>query len=314
MKAEFYRQLQRLLLEGKSPRLESSLTCLGKERLVWAEGSIGEEVDEPKFVQTLTAPTRLVICGGGHVARALAQSALQVGFAVTVLEDRADLLRAEYFPQGVELKLGDSPELIAHNYGSNPFFAIMTRGHEMDQICLEAVLKGSYGYVGVMGSRRKASITHQRLGELGYTQAVIDAVHIPIGLAIGAETPAEIAVSVTAQLISCRKELGVEAPLDGGLISALDKPPYALVTLVDCKGSTPRGEGARMLVFPDGSIRGTIGGGAGEAMATAQAVDVLNGKKQAQIYTYRMDGSAESVCGGTVQYMIIPVREDDASC
>lgn len=313
MELEFYRTLKALLLAGESPRLESSLEHLGRERLTWAGGSLGEEIAGRSFSQTLTAPTRLVICGGGHVSRALAAAAAQVGFAVTVLEDRKELLERRCFPAGTELRWGEYAELIGGDFGPHPFFAIMTRGHEMDWACLDAVLKRSYGYVGMMGSRRKAAATRQRLLAAGVAAEVINAIHTPIGLAIGAETPAEIAVSIVAQLIQCRKALGVEAPLDNGLIDALDGPPYALVTLVDCQGSTPRGEGARMLVLPDGSIRGTIGGGISEAVATAQALEALN-TGEPGLYSYRMDGSAESICGGTVHYLIIPVKEGDAPC
>lgn len=313
MNVELYRKLKRLLLAGESPRLESSLAEPDRQRLVWAEGSMGEEISGGKFIQTLTAPVRLVICGGGHVARALSVAATQVGFAVTVLEDREEMLQPDYFPAGTQLCWSSYPRLIAENYGPNPFFAIMTRGHEMDQVCLEAVLKRNYGYVGVMGSHRKAELTRQRLAGAGVPQSVIDAIHTPIGLAIGAETPAEIAVSITAELIQCRKALGLEAPLDAAVIDALDKPPYAMVTLVDCQGSTPRGEGARMLVFPDGSTKGTVGGGLFEASAIVQGRRILAADDPAMCFSFQMDGSSGSVCGGVVTYTIVPVKEA-ASC
>lgn len=312
--AGFYQQLKVLLLRGESPRLESSLERPGQERLVWRGGSTGGPLTGKVFAQTLTAPTRLVICGGGHVAQALAHCAAGVGFAVTVLEDRPDFLAPERFPAGTDLRQGDYQTLIGGDFGSAPFFAIMTRGHDMDWLCLETVLRRSYGYVGMMGSRRKAAMTRQRLLKAGVEEAVIDAIHTPIGMAIGAETPAEIAVSIVAQLIACRKGLGVEAPLEQALIDALDKPPFALVTLVECRGSTPRGAGARMLVFADGSTRGTIGGGPCEAGAIRQARQLLSEGAGASIYHYDMSVSAESICGGSVDYIIIPVREGDTPC
>ena len=105
----------------------------------------------------------------------------------------------------------------------------------------------------------------------------------------------------------------LQAPLEPDFISGLDKFPYALVTLVDCQGSTPRAPGARMLVFEDGSIRGTIGGGPSEAEAIRTGLEVLKTGNPG-LFTYRMDGSADSICGGTVQYLIIPVKEDDFTC
>lgn len=313
MRVELYKTLKGLLLSGQEPRLESSLVSPGQERLSWPGGSLGTLPEGPAFAQTLTAPARLVICGGGHVARALAPAARAVGFAVTVLDDRPELLRPELFPPDTDLRSGSFETLLEGDFGPNPFFAIMTRGHLGDWVCLERILNRPHAYVGMMGSRKKAAATRQRLEEQGVDSAVIDSVHTPIGLDIGAETPAEIAVSIVAELIRCRKALGRSAPLDSGLIDALDQPPYALVTLVDCQGSTPREPGARMLVKSDGSIRGTIGGGVSEAAATAQALQALE-RNEPAVGTYRLDGSAGSICGGAVRYLIIPVKERDLPC
>ena len=312
MRAEFYHTLKNLLLAGESPRLVSALSPaeLGKEQLQWDGGALGEKIDGACFEQTLTAPVRLVICGGGHVARALAPAALRVGFAVTVLEDRPDVLAEGDFPPEADLRCGDFPTLLLEgNFPSNAFFAIMTQGHKADWVCLREILRLPHAYLGLMGSRRKIASTREMLEQEGFGAAALDGVHTPIGLAIGAETPAEIAVSITAELIQCRAALGLEQPLDAGLVEAMDTPPYALVTLVDCSGSTPRSEGARMLVYPDGQIRGTIGGGISEAVAKRQAQAALE-QGTAQIGHYALDGSAEAICGGRITYLIIPVKED----
>lgn len=316
MGADLYRALQQLLLAGQNPRLESSLEPdrLGRERLSWSGGSLGELSPGRSFGQTLSAPVRLVICGGGHVSRALAPAAQAVGFAVTVLENRREVLSEGNFPPDTDLRWGEFDRLLQEgNFGPNTFYAIMTRGHREDFVCLSRILKLPHGYVGMMGSRKKVAATRQRLEQEGFSQKLIDSVHSPIGLSIGAETPAEIAVSVVAELIQCRRELGLQAPLEADFIQGLDKFPYALVTLVDCQGSTPRAPGARMLVFEDGSIRGTIGGGPSEAEAIRTGLEVLNTGKPG-LFTYRMDGSADSICGGVVQYLIIPVKEDDFTC
>ena len=118
---------------------------------------------------------------------------------------------------------------------------------------------------------------------------------------------------MVAELIQCRKALGLQAPLEADFIQGLNRFPYALVTLVDCQGSTPRAPGARMLVFGDGSIRGTIGGGPSEADAIRRGMEALKTGRPG-LYIYRMDGSADSICGGVVQYLIIPVKEDDFTC
>ena len=94
MRTEFYEKLRGLLLTGESLTLESSLEPghLGEERLRWSGGTLGALPEGRTFCQTLSAPARLVICGGGHVARCLAPAARAVGFQVTVLENRPEVL------------------------------------------------------------------------------------------------------------------------------------------------------------------------------------------------------------------------------
>jgi xanthine dehydrogenase accessory factor len=312
MNLEFYIKLKALLLAGESPTLVSALSAeeLGKEQLVWQDKTEGEVIIGEQFSQVMTAPARLVICGGGHVARELAPAALRVGFAVTVLEERANVLAEGNFPPETDLRCGDFPTLLQEgNFPKNAFFAIMTQGHTADWVCLKEILRLPHAYLGLMGSRRKIAGTRTMLEKEGFGASALDGVHTPIGLSIGAETPAEIAVSIVAELIQCRSELGLEAPLDSGVAESLSNAPYAMVTLVNCSGSTPRSEGARMLVFPDGSIRGTIGGGISEAVAKRQAIEALAEGKP-RLGHYALDESGGSICGGRVTYLIIPVKED----
>lgn len=312
MNFDLYCKLKQLLLAGESPKLISALSLqeLGREQLQWSKGMLGEMPEREAFMQTMTAPVRLVICGGGHVARALAPAALRVGFSVTVLEDRAQVLKEGQFAPEVELRCGDFVKLLREGeFPKNAFFAIMTQGHTADWVCLREILRLPHAYLGLMGSRRKIASTQKMLKQEGFGETALDGVHTPIGISIGAETPAEIAVSIVAELIQCRSELGLEAPLDSGVAEALDAAPYAMVTLVKCSGSTPRSEGARMLVFPDGSIRGTIGGGISEAVAKRQALEALKAGRP-RLEHYALDGSAGSICGGRVTYLIVPVKEN----
>ena len=85
---------------------------------------------------------------------------------------------------------------------------IMTRGHQADFDVLAQVLKQPLAYIGCIGSRKKIAVTKERLTALGYPENIYDRVHSPIGLSIGAETPAEIAVSIAGEMIQCRAELG----------------------------------------------------------------------------------------------------------
>lgn len=310
MRTEFYEKLRGLLLTGESPTLESSLEPghLGEERLRWSGGTLGALPEGRTFCQTLSAPARLVICGGGHVARCLAPAARAVGFQVTVLENRPEVLAEGTFGADIDCRCGDFVESLQGGaFGPNAFFAIMTRGHQDDWVCLKTALALPHGYVGMMGSRSKVAATRKMLAEKGFDAEAIDSVHSPIGLKIGAETPAEIAVSIVAELIRCRHMLGLEAPLTPAVINALGKMPYAMVTLVNCEGSTPRSEGARMLVFPDGSIAGTIGGGISEASAKRDALRAL-AENAPMIGHYALNSTGGAVCGGKVEYLIIPVQ------
>lgn len=316
MNIEFYTKLKELLLAGESPVLESSLEPghLGEERLQWSGGTLGSVPEGERFAQSLSAPVRLVICGGGHVARELAPAAHRVGFQVTVLENRPDVLAEGHFGAAIDCRCGDFTDLLQNGgFAANTFYAIMTRGHQDDWVCLRGALALPHSYVGMMGSRTKVAATRKMLAESGFSPVDIDSVHSPIGLKIGAETPAEIAVSIVAELIRCRQSLGLEAPLDPAVIEALDTTPYAMVTLVHCAGSTPRSEGARMLVFPDGSIVGTIGGGISEAAAKKDAVRALE-RGAAVLGHYELNSTGGAACGGSVDYLIIPVKETETLC
>ena len=145
-------------------------------------------------------PPRVLLYGAGHVARALADALHLLDFAVAVTDDRAELLTPERFPHA-ERRLLTVEETVV-DAGAEDIVAIMTRGHVHDYAVLLPAMRSPAGYVGCIGSRKKAAAFRQRLLEDGISQRDIDArLHSPIGLAIGAQTPEEIAVSVTAEII-----------------------------------------------------------------------------------------------------------------
>lgn len=310
MKATMAAELKVRLEEGESPIWEQSLHHPEQIRLTWPDDVWGEAVEQPCFSHRLSAPVRLVICGGGHVAQALAAAASAVGFQITVLEDRPEVLEEGQFPPKTELRLGSVPELLrTGNFPPNAFYAVMTRNHGENRRCLRGVMDLPHGYVGMLGSRRDAQNLRRWLLEDGVPEETVAGLHHPIGLSIGAETPAEIAVAVTAELIRCRKSLVSGSVLEQAVLDGLLKPPYAWVMLTDTQGITPRKPGAVMLVFSDGSICGTIGGGAREAAAIRQALEVLK-TRRAGCFTYPEHG-AMPTCGGIVTYTIVPVEEDN---
>ena len=156
-----------------------------------------------RYVEPLCPAGSVYIFGAGHVGAALARLLCWMGQRVTVFDDRPHALREGTFPQGVRCILGDY-EKIGLSLGPDDCAVVMSPGHRMDFQILTQVLKTEAGYIGCIGSRRKIAATRALLLEAGFSEAVIDAIHSPIGLPIGAETPEEIAVSVAAELVAYR--------------------------------------------------------------------------------------------------------------
>jgi xanthine dehydrogenase accessory factor len=144
---------------------------------------------------------RLLIVGGGHCARALAKLAAECGFFVTALEDREDILEK---CESAHCRLVDpAPDYIAKsNWDKNDAIVIVSRHYNIDREALAAALrKGGAGYIGMIGSRRKVLQVYDRLKEDGVTAGQLSAVYAPIGLDIGSDSPAEIAVSIVAEIL-----------------------------------------------------------------------------------------------------------------
>jgi xanthine dehydrogenase accessory factor len=143
---------------------------------------------------------RLVIAGGGHVALAIAEIGRQLDYAITVIDDREDFANAQRFP-GAEIHMGEiAPTLAGLDVGWNSFIVVATRGHKMDAHCLRAAVATRARYVGLLGSRRKTILIEKMLREEGVSEERLRAVHAPIGLDLGGRTPAEIALSVLAEM------------------------------------------------------------------------------------------------------------------
>jgi xanthine dehydrogenase accessory factor len=166
----------------------------GTPRLV----SIDDDTD--LLIEPVASRPRLVIAGGGHVARAIARQALLLDFDVTVIEDRPEFADPARFP-GVSVVEGDVPAAIASfDYAWNSYLVVATRGHKLDAGCVLAAAGTSVRYIGLLGSRRKTILIADMLREAGIEEARLDAIHAPVGLDLGGRTPAEIALSVMAEI------------------------------------------------------------------------------------------------------------------
>lgn len=150
---------------------------------------------------------QLVICGAGHVGAHLARLARMIGFDTTLIDDRADFVTRERFPDtAINLVAATSwTEAIEREVDRTAYVAVVTRGHNEDEECLRAVLRARPRYVGMIGSKRRTKIVLERLRAEGASAEELREVRAPIGLAIGAVSPEEVALSILAEIVSERR-------------------------------------------------------------------------------------------------------------
>lgn len=146
------------------------------------------------------------IIGGGHIAEPLAEVLASCGFRITVADDRAELLTPGRFPRAETRVVKSYPDHFEGlELGNRDGVVIVTRGHSHDLECAERALRTGAGYIGMIGSRAKVAKVFSDLRSRGFKSDETGRIKAPIGLAIGAETPAEIAVAIAAQLIAWKK-------------------------------------------------------------------------------------------------------------
>ncbi len=158
------------------------------------------------FVEPILPPPTLYLFGGGHVSMALAQAAHTAGFAIGVVDDRESFANAERFPMAREIytRYEDAFERLKPNASS--YLVIVTRGHKDDMRVLGWAVDTAARYIGMIGSKRKVLSVYRALEKAGAPAEQFERVHAPVGLEIGALTPEEIAISITAELIAVRRK------------------------------------------------------------------------------------------------------------
>ena len=182
--------------------------------------------EEGVFLDPVFPEEKLLILGGGYVGQAVASLASRLDFRITVADDRPDFSAADRFPPGVQTACGSYTEIVRRfPFDSATYVVMVTRGHLTDLECVRAVLRRKYRYAGFIGSERKARLLREQLKSDGVDQEKIDGLHAPIGLAIKAETPAELAVAILGEIVAVRRhaELGVAAALPASRLSASQK-------------------------------------------------------------------------------------------
>lgn len=159
------------------------------------------------FIETIAPRRQLVIFGGGHIGAALANYADDVGFDVTIIDDRADYASKVRHPRASRVVVADYDALTDVELPKNAYFVIVTHQHSGDNACLKELLKRddlSPVYVGLIGSAKKLARVFNAMIEEGYSRESLAQVHAPIGIDTGGQSAAEIAVGIAAQIIAAR--------------------------------------------------------------------------------------------------------------
>ncbi len=183
---------------NQDPKYDTGLVCGGTLEI---------------FVEPILPPAELYIFGAGHVAASLYKVARIAGFDVTVIDDREVYASPERFPEAQQVIAEDFEKAMAQVTPSeSSYIVIVTRGHRDDMRVLRWAVQTSARYIGMIGSKRKTITIFKELQNEGLPPQLFDRVHAPVGLDIGAITPEEIAVSITAELIAKRRNVERELP------------------------------------------------------------------------------------------------------
>ncbi len=171
--------------------------------------AITELGDAQVLFECVQPEPRLVICGAGHVGAALANLASLLGYGSTLIDDRAEFVARERFPDPrIDLVTAENwsdavSRAIGNGHGVS--VAVVTRGHSEDEACMLAVMSCKVDYVGLIGSKRRTNIVLERLRAASADENQLEKVHAPVGLDIGAVTPEEVALAILAEIVAVRR-------------------------------------------------------------------------------------------------------------
>ena len=157
------------------------------------------------FLEPIIPTSAIYIFGGGHIALPLAQFATALEFDVIVIDDRKEFANRDRFPNADEVKAGNYSDIIrSMEFHTDDCVVIVTHGHEHDESVLKEIIskKNRPGYIGMIGSKAKVTSVFSHLKQQGISEDLLTNVNAPIGLGIGSTTPAEIAVSIIAEIVA----------------------------------------------------------------------------------------------------------------
>ena len=189
-----------------SPEMDREAVKKARELMVHGKNEFVTMRDGPEFfVEAYTTPPQMVLCGGGHVSKAIAPLAATLGFRVFVTDDRQEFANSDRFPEA-DIIVAEKPETALPQLpiNANTFIIIATRGHRYDNVALEAAAMTPAKYVGLLGSKRKTILIYEDLIRSGLPIERIREIRSPVGLDVRGRTPEEIAVSIMAEVLMFR--------------------------------------------------------------------------------------------------------------
>ncbi len=282
---------------------------------------------------------QVVICGAGHVSLTLAFILDMLGYDTSVIDNRPGVFD-EWPVLNVKFCPDDFADALCKlNIGDNAYYVVATYGHEWDYECLSKICGRQHGYIGLLSSKSRGKEIRERLIAEGFDTDVVESIHSPIGIAIEADSPQEIAVAIAAELIDtwrrtyqkksdnsmkCAAEaseskdlavirtcgedskevlISMTSEISSMIRGLRNKAVLAVIT--GKEGSSPRKCGTCMLIEEDGHITGTIGGGVIEKTVTDKAIDMLKASPESEAVRElnlesHMPGS-DMKCGGSVK-------------
>ena len=244
-------------------------------------------VEGQSYTRVFLPENRLILLGGGHIAQPLCAMASMLDFAVTVVDDRITFANSERFPEAAQVICNSFANAIADlKIRATDYVCVITRGHRWDGECLRQILAGTLPiYLGMIGSKRRVAGLLDLLAGEGFSADDLARIHAPIGLKINAQTPAEIAVSICAEMIAhrrkyVRKDQNIsldQTNTDYAMLRFLAEStqPKACALVLSSTGSTPVKPGAMMAIDYLGNGYGTIGGGCSEAAVMVRARKIM---------------------------------------
>jgi len=202
--------VQGAALEGNL-KLDAAGLAAVKSALAADRSATFDTAEGPVFVEVFNPPLKLVVVGAVHIAQPLARMAALAGYAVTIVDPRTAFAAAERFP-GVELST-EWPDEALNRIKPDRRTAVVTLTHDpkLDDPALASALKSSAFYIGSLGSKKTHAARLGRLADLGFKDADFARIHGPVGLDIGAVSPAEIAVSILAQITATLRAEKIKA-------------------------------------------------------------------------------------------------------